>query len=273
MIKYLAYILIISVIVTFIPITISIYYPPSSQTYPIGRSIEKDLAIATLDQDGNPVLIYISRGFSATILDTEPMGGYKYYIDIRIMDNINNKKIIERYERYLIALPKQTLLKYSGVMEWSKVQQFLIMIHKTKYIDLSKNNKIDYGKARSIASQKELRIAVILILKKNTKLSDLLMYGRFNYNLSNVISNGIKHNFTANALLNDILSRLINFYVYMVSSITPDIHVWIRMSTVLLIAFILIGVDYYRDPSEYTWLRRLIKRIKRSKSNSISPPS
>ncbi|OYT39628.1 MAG: hypothetical protein B6U89_03855 [Desulfurococcales archaeon ex4484_58] len=279
MLKYISLALLVPLLVSLLAVIVSYFNPPPTESINIYEVNDLTYQIFTVTPNGEVVYLAISRDFSQRILGFTPTSGYRYELSIIVdPEIISYIRKVEDIKIYLIKVPQGTLLSYHGAIEWENARRIIDMVKYSSISSLSfTENRFEYFNLTSQLMGDELRIAYIITFRGDVSLSDIGAVYVYMRNLTLqtpvrwLVEKAITGNYTIQMQVNDILfqierrtSRFIR--ARLISTLAPDIYTIARIAFIATIIALITVNDYFRNPDEYRFLRKIFRSRKTRRS-------
>ncbi len=277
MLKYFILLFLIPVIVVGLSMTVIFYYNPAiTQTVIYGASGSILYSASTIAPDGRAVFIYVVDNVNNLINNYKGLSSETYSYYLRVENNIP-LSIFSQFDKVeLLVIGSNTPIpSYDGSIDWSVASKVISFIKNNKYAEIPPSSSVEIN-LKDIKTVYTYTV-VIVYVKKNTVLSDLsLTYRVSNYAympVTDAIREEMKGNYSVATVLSDYRRSIVydlfdtnnGVVISIVSHISLSRMVLLRWIIVLTILLIPLVYDYRRNPENYEFVNKILKKIQRSR--------
>ncbi len=277
MLKYFILLFFIPVVVVGLSMIVISYYNPAitqSTIYGISGSII--YSASTIAPDGRPVFIYVVDNVNNLINNYKGLGGETYSYYIRVENRVPMTLFTQFDKTELFVFGSNTPIpSYHGSIDWDVASKVISFIKNNKYAEIPPGSSAEIN-LKNIRTAYTYT-AVIVYVKKNTVLSNLSLRYRVSSYAYMPVTDAIKEEMKGNysvatvlsdyrrSVLYDIFETNNGVVINIVSRISLSKMIilrWIIAFTILLIPLI---YDYRRNPENYEFINKILKKIKGSR--------
>ena len=277
MLKYFILLFFIPVVVVGLSMTVIFYYNPAiTQSTIYGTSGPIIYSASSIAPDGRPVFIYVVDNVNNLINNYKSLGSetYSYYLRFENRVPISLFTQFDKIE-LLIFGSNTPIPSYHGSIDWDVASKVISFIKNNKYAEIPPGSSAEIN-LKNIRTAYTYT-AVIVYVKKNTVLSNLSLRYRVSSYAYMPVTDAIKEEMKGNysvatvlsdyrrSVLYDIFETNNGVVINIVSRISLSKMIilrWIIAFTILLIPLI---YDYRRNPENYEFINKILKKIKGSR--------